>query len=167
MPRLFVAINLNDEMKDSLMDIQDTMRGYGMRGRETVPENMHLTLAFIGDYDDSELVKDVVESVEIRPFRITLSGIGAYGDLWWAGLENSPPLLAVSKRLRRGLADAGIPFDRKRFSPHITLMRRAKGTAHDIPAGELEEHFGASMMVDHISLMRSDRGKHGMIYTEL
>ena len=167
MPRLFIAINLNDEMKDALMDIQDTMRAYGMHGRETVPENMHLTLAFIGDYDDPELVKEIVDSIDVRPFEIKLSGIGAYGDLWWAGLENCPALLAVSKRLRRGLADAGVPFDRKKFSPHITLMRRATGTARDIPAGELEDFFGTSMTVDHISLMRSDRGKHGMIYTEL
>ena len=167
MPRLFIAIDLNDEMKDSLMGIQDAMRDHGMRGRETVPENMHLTLAFIGDFGDAGLVKEVVESVELRPFRIKLSGIGAYGDLWWAGLEDSPPLLAVSRRLRRALAEAGIPFDRKRFSPHITLMRRATGTAADIPAGELDRYFDASMTVDHISLMRSDRGRHGMIYTEL
>ena len=167
MPRLFIAINLNDEMKDALMGIQDTMRSYGMHGRETVPENMHLTLAFIGDYDDPELVKEIIRGIEVRPFEIRLSGIGTYGDLWWVGLENSPPLLAVSKRLRRGLADAGVPFDRKKFSPHITLMRRATGTAYDIPAEELQRSFGTSMTVDHISLMRSDRGKHGMIYTEI
>ena len=68
--RLFIAINLNDEMKDALMDIQDTMRTYGIRGRETVPENMHLTLAFIGDYDDPSCVKEIVDSIEVRPFEI-------------------------------------------------------------------------------------------------
>ena len=167
MPRLFIAINLNDEMKDALMGIQDTMRSYGMHGRETVPENMHLTLAFIGDYDDPELVKEIIRGIEVRPFEIRLSGIGAYGDLWWAGLENSPPLLAVSKRLRRGLADAGVPFDRKKFSPHITLMRRADGRLSDAAREEMAGLFGAAMTVDHISLMRSDRGRHGMIYTEL
>ena len=66
--RLFIAINLNDEMKDALMDIQDAMRTYGVRGKDTPAENMHLTLAFIGEYDDPELVKEVVESIEIRPF---------------------------------------------------------------------------------------------------
>lgn len=70
MPRLFIAVNLNDEMKDSLIGIQDAMRSYGMRGRETVSENMHLTLAFIGDYDDPGFVKDIVDSIEVRPFEI-------------------------------------------------------------------------------------------------
>lgn len=165
--RLFIAINLNEEMKDALMDIQDTMRTYGVRGKETTPENMHLTLAFIGEYDDPNYVKEVVESIEVRPFRISLKGIGAFGNLWWAGLEKSPPLDAVARRLRRALAEAGVPFDRKRFSPHITLIRRADGVLSDVPAEELAVHNGMSMTVNHISLMRSDRGKHGMIYTEL
>ena len=165
--RLFVAINLNEEMKDALLDMQDTLHTYGIRGRDTVPENMHLTLAFIGDYDDPEYVKGVVDSIEIRPFEISLKGVGAFGDLWWAGLENSAPLAAVSRRLRRGLAEAGIPFDRKKFSPHITIIRRADGRLSDVPEEELAAISGVSMTVDHISLMRSDRGKHGMIYTEL
>lgn len=165
--RLFIAINLNDEMKESLIGIQHTMGAYGMRGNMTVPDNMHLTLAFIGDYDDPEYVKSVIDSIEIRPFDMTLSGIGAFKDLWWVGIENSTPLQAIARRLRRALAEADIPFDRKKFSPHITIIRRAKGSPADVPTGEIDQYFGASMTVDHISLMRSDRGKNGMIYTEL
>lgn len=149
------------------MEIQDTMRSYGIRGKKTLPDNMHLTLAFIGDYDDPVYVKDVIDSIEIKPFEIKLSGVGTFRDLWWVGLENSAPLLAVTRRLRRALAEANIPFDRKKFSPHITIIRRAEGSLSDVPEESLASHFGASMTVDHISLMRSDRGKHGMIYTEL
>jgi len=182
--RLFIAVNLNDDMKDALIDVQDTMRTYGVHGKDTPPENMHLTLAFIGEYDDPELVKEVVESIEVRPFKIRLSGIGAFGDLWWVGLENSAPLMAVSRRLRRALAEAGIPFDKKKFSPHITMIRRASGRLSEEAKEEMNAHLkpnaaaggqaaahecgcAASMTVDHISLMRSDRGKYGMIYTEL
>jgi 2'-5' RNA ligase len=60
-----------------------------------------------------------------------------------------------------------VPFDRKKFSPHITLMRRAGGRLSGMQEEEMASLFGASMTVDHISLMRSDRGRHGMIYTEL
>ena len=170
--RLFIAINLNDEMKDALLDIQDTMRIYGVRGKETPPENMHLTLAFIGEYDDPERVKEIVESIEIRPFKMRLKGIGAFKDLWWVGTENSTALMSISRRLRRALAEAEIPFDKKKFSPHITIIRRANGTlsgeaADEIAASGITGNGGVSMTVDHISLMRSDRGKYGMIYTEL
>jgi len=165
--RLFIAVNLNEEMKGSLMDIQDTMRTYGIRGKETVPDNMHLTLALIGENDDPDYVKDVVDSIEVRPFEIKLRGVGAFRDLWWVGIENSAPLEAVARRLRRALAEADIPFDRKKFSPHITITRRASGKLSEVPEKELASYFGTAMIVDHISLMRSDRGKHGMVYTEL
>ena len=147
MPRLFIAINLNDEMKDALMDIQDTLWDHGIRGRETVPENMHLTLAFIGDYDDPEQVKEIVDGIEIRPFRISLKGVGAFRDLWWVGVDNTAPLMAISRRLRRALSDADIPFDRKKFSPHITIIRRAEGRLSEEARDELEKHFGSSMTV--------------------
>ena len=68
------------------MDIQDAMRTYGVRGKDTPAENMHLTLAFIGEYDDPELVKEVVESIEIRPFELKLKGIGAFFSLILGGL---------------------------------------------------------------------------------
>jgi len=170
--RLFIAINLNDDMKDAMIDIQDTMRTYGIRGKDTPPENMHLTLAFIGEYDDPERVKEVVESIDIRPFEIKLKGMGAFRDLWWVGTDNSAPLMAISRRLRRALAEADIPFDKKKFTPHITIIRRASGTlskeaADEIAVSGIAGNGGASMTVDHISLMRSDRGKYGMIYTEL
>ena len=151
--------NINEEVKDALMDIQDTMRAYGIHGNETISDNMHLTLAFIGEYDDLDYVKSVIESIDVRPFEIKLSGIGAFRDLWWEGLENSAPLLAVTRRLRRALTEADIPFDRKKFNPHITIVRRAKGQLSDVPEEEIDKYFGASMIVDHISLMRSDRGK--------
>ena len=108
-----------------------------------------------------------IESVELRPFKISLSGIGAFRDLWWAGIENSPPLAAVARRLRRALSDADVPFDRKNFNPLITIMRKADGSLSDIPEDALAAHKGVSMTVDHISLMRSDRGKQGMIYTKI
>ena len=165
--RLFIAINLSEEMKESLMDIQDAMRDCGIYGKETVPENMHLTLAFIGDYDDPDYVKRIINSIDIRPFDISLSGVGAFRDLWWVGIENSPPLQAVVRKLRRALSDAGIPFDRKRFKPHITIIRRAEGDFTNVSSSELEAYTNVSMTVDHISLMRSDRGKQGMVYTEL
>jgi 2'-5' RNA ligase len=65
------------------------------------------------------------------------------------------------RRIRRALAEHDIPFDRKRFSPHITLLRRASGK---LPGHEIRP---AVTRVESISLMRSDRGRNGMIYTEL
>ena len=159
--RLFLAINLSDTMKDALIRAQDEMYSHGVRGSFTTEENLHLTLAFIGEYPDPEPVLAALAAVQFAPFALELQGIGCFGDLWWAGIRDSLPLAALVRQIRRALSDAGIPFDRKRFSPHITLIRRAKGKMPELSIGK------AAMTVEQISLMRSDRGKHGMIYTEI
>ena len=160
--RLFIAIKLSEEMINSLTDYENDMRAAGVKGNFTRPENIHITLAFIGEYGDPDGVLDVMEETEFRPLSISLDKVGDFGELFWAGISDCPELTNYVKRLRKGLADAGIPFDRKKFSPHITLVRKPiyKNWNYDkAPKG--------SMMVDRISLMKSERGKNGMIYTEL
>ncbi len=165
--RLFIAIQLNDEMKDALTEIQEDMQRLGVRGNFTRRENMHVTLAFIGEYDDPYEVKEIMEKVWFEPFEIELNGLGNFHSLWWAGLTGTGGMSIVAKRLRRALADAGIQFDRKKFKAHITLVRQPKIEGGMIPAEVLGKLPQASMIVDHISLMRSDRGKNGVVYTEL
>lgn len=159
--RLFIAIKLSTELKDVLVNVQNAMYDRGVRGNFTPEENMHLTLAFIGDFPDAEPVLDALESVSFAPFEISPEGVGCFDELWWAGVKDPAPLAAVARRVRRALAENGIPFDRKRFLPHITLIRNASKEAAGIRIPP------AAMTVDAISLMRSDRGRSGMIYTEL
>ena len=166
--RLFVAINLNKKMKDHLIGMQEELYAQGFRGNMTKPENMHLTLAFIGEWPDPDQVIEIIEGISFRPFTLRIEGKGAFGDLWWAGLEKNEALTALVKKLRHRLADAGIPFDRKKFTPHITLIRRAKQMSQPSPRrAAANKEKSPEMVVDHISLMRSDRGKNGMVYTEL
>ena len=74
------------------------------------------------------------------------------------------PLEGYVKRLRHALAEAGIPFDRKRFNPHITLLRRAELP----PRARMDFAVpAATQRVERAVLMRSDRGRNGMIYTPI
>ena len=66
--RLFIAINLSYAMKDSLINMQNALYDRGVRGNYTSEENLHLTLAFIGEYPDAETVLDALSSVSFRPF---------------------------------------------------------------------------------------------------
>lgn len=154
--RLFIAICLSEDMRAALRGLQDEMRAQRVSGSFTAPENLHLTLAFIGEYPDPE----DIPLPAVEPFDLTLDGYGSFGDLWWAGIRPSPRLRSCAAAVRHGLDRAGIPFDGKRFSPHITLVRRAVG----VPALVVPN---VAMTVDHLSLMRSDRGKRGMVYTEV
>lgn len=163
--RLFIAIELAETIKHSLTEMQAYLDRHGVRGNFTRGENLHLTLAFIGEYSDPERVLAVMASVPFEAFPIRLDGFGNFGDLYWIGIEESQALSSYVKRLRRALAEEDIPFDRKKFSPHITLIRRAYFDRHiGMPGVRVKS---AEMTVERVSLFRSDRGKSGMIYTEL
>lgn len=159
--RLFIAIKLNPELRNTLTDVQQHLIRRGIRGNYTNTDNLHITLAFIGEYDEPDFVTDVISEVPFSPFPISLSALGHFGNLWWVGLDDNDELDSYVKRLRKALSEAGIPFDKKKFSPHITLIRKAIGT---LPAVSVPKTV---MSVDHISLMRSERGPKGMIYTEI
>jgi len=123
--RLFIAIHLNQETKESAKGVQDSFRMMNVWGNYTPEENMHLTLAFIGEYGDPDQVMDALEAVDFEPFTIRMDKVGHFDDLWWAGFEESPELEQLVKKVRRALSDAAIPFDRKRFRAHVTLLRKA------------------------------------------
>ena len=161
MMRLFIAVNLSPEMKAALTEAQRAMYDRGVRGNFTPEENLHLTLAFIGEYPSEDDVMDALSNVTFTPFELALDGVGRFGDLWWAGLRESAALTAVVRRVRRALAESGIPFDRKRFAPHITLLRKASRDAAGVTIAP------AAMTVRAVSLMSSRRGRNGMIYTEV
>ncbi|MCR4764178.1 MAG: RNA 2',3'-cyclic phosphodiesterase [Lachnospiraceae bacterium] len=160
-----MAIRFNDVILDALEEIQADLLQAGLRGNFTRVENLHLTLAFIGEYGDVGAVRDTLGDVEFSPFEISLQGIGRFGDLYWAGIRESDDLEKLAKRIRRALAEAGIPFDRKKFNPHITLVRKAvyrgQGALPEVALPEV------SMQADHFLLMNSERGRNGMIYSEI
>ena len=87
-----------------------------------------------------------------------------FSEVWWAGTENCNELAALAKSLRHELAEAGIPFDKKKFTPHITMLRKPVYPDRDEVRTTIKT---TQMTVDHFSLMLSTRGKNGMIYTEL
>ena len=83
--RLFIAIQLSDEMKKALITCMHDLKKQGVEGNYVPAENLHLTLAFIGEYKEPERVKKVMEKVPLPQFRMTLSEKGNFGNLLWAG----------------------------------------------------------------------------------
>lgn len=163
--RIFIALQFEETFRQALLDVQSALKASGIKGNYTKPENLHLTLAFIGEYGNPENILDALDDIEFVPFELSLNGIGQFETILWAGLSTNEQLSQNVKRIRRALAEQDIPFDRKRFMPHITLVRQyylTKGTEFpDITVPHL------SMKVTDFSVMRSERGKNGMIYTEI
>ena len=163
--RLFIAIPLEDEATRAVTDVQHTFRRQNVRGNYTPEENLHITLAFIGEYSDPDAVLAALERVRFAPFSVTLDHVVCFDDLWWAGLAESKPLDALARSLRRALAEANIPFDKKRFRPHVTFLRHADrlGPWVSVP----KQLKPTKIAVTGLSMMLSTQGKNGMIYTEL
>ena len=160
--RLFIAIKPGKEMKNALAAFQDGLRRAGVRGNYTKPQNLHLTLAFIGEYGDPGRVLRAIASVPFKPIELSVEKAGRFGDLWWIGLKNKPALNEYVTAIRSKLESAGIPFDKKALVPHITVLRRA--SADRVPELRIAN---AVTVASKAVLMRSDRGPDGMIYTEI
>ena len=160
--RLFTAIQLSPGFRAALEDLQQRLREAGVTGRYREPDGLHLTLAFIGEWPED--ITELLPAVR-KPFSVTLSHLGIFpeANVLWAGVEPCEELDLLAKQVRHCLADAGIPFDRKSFSPHITLARKPfvpeKVILSEVPVPRV------SMIVDDVCLYRSDRGKDGMVYT--
>ena len=162
--RLFIAINFEDTFVDALVSLQNSLQSAGAIGNFTKRENLHMTLAFIGDYGNPEDVIEVMEDAQFRALDIRLEGVQQFREMYFARISENQGLEGYVRRLRRALADYGIPFDKKRFSPHITLIRKVS-YLNGVPA--VSDMPKISTRVESVSLMRSERGKNGMLYTEI
>jgi 2'-5' RNA ligase len=170
--RLFIAVNFTDEVKIGLLKIQEQLKSQSSRGNFTRPENLHLTLAFLGETPETQLEKlyDIMEGIQSTPFTIPFNHTGCFThskkELWWIGATKDSPglplLKAIHTQLLSRLLEEGFPSDTRPFNAHITLGREIKHTKPillDCPE--------ITAQVDHISLMQSEHLKTGLTYTEL
>ncbi len=160
--RLFVALKPSGEFRTALSAVQARLREAGVAAAYLEPSNLHLTLAFIGEWPAD--ISGILPPPE-QPFSLRLSHPGTFSRarVLWAGVEPSDELDQLARRVRNSLSDAGIPFDPQPFVPHITLARKPV-----IPEGLDLAGIGvprAEMTVTDVFLYRSDRGENGMVYS--
>ena len=125
--RLFIALTLPDALRDPLLDTMAGLRRDGVSGRFTRPENLHLTLHFLGEQPETavDVLSDILEAAPRASFPLTLAGLGSFArsGILWAGLVPSPALDALQRQLGMSLRQARFPVEQRRFSPHLTLVR--------------------------------------------
>ena len=149
--RLFLAIQLSPAVREALLTAQDALRRQG-RGSFPPPENLHLTLAFLGEAEDPARARAALSEVSCRPFSLAVGGPpGHFGDLWWAGVRADPALEELAVSLQADLRSRGFCQEDRPWRgevPQVTVPH-------------------ASMVVRQISLLRSDQIDGKRIYTEL
>jgi 2'-5' RNA ligase len=173
--RLFVAVNFDDAVKSRLLRIQDRIRSQAVQGNFSRPENLHLTIVFIGETpaDKVPLVSSIVKKAGLppqRPFSLDFSRTGCFKhgnkELWWIGADKDDPGLQSLTALRQRAADsfleAGLAFDSRPFNAHITLGREIK---HKLPIALNDERI--PVPISRLSLMKSERIGGLLTYTEI
>jgi len=152
--RLFVAVHFSDEVKKALIKAQDTLTKQG-RGNFTPPENLHLTLSFIGETDRVDAAEAALSSVRAEPVLLRPDKIGQFGDLYWIGIHPSEELLFLQKQVAGALNEKGFCLDEREFIPHVTICRRFEPFSSFDPAAAEAAIQNRSCIVDRISLMSS------------
>ncbi len=160
--KLFIALQLTDDVKKSLIGTMHDLKQKGIKGNYTPAANLHVTLAFIGETRQADEIKKAMDRVQFTPFKLTVREMGNFGDRLWAGVKGNQGLKGVVKDIRAQLETAEIPYDSKEFVPHVTLVRKMSGT---LPKGY--SGAKAEMMVKRISLMKSEMKNGKRVYTEI
>lgn len=169
MMRTFIAINLSDSVKNGLLDVMCRMRDASVKGNFTRTENLHLTLAFLGEIPPARMreAKQAMNSVMAGPFELALSGFGNFSNTYWVGIDKNDPLIRIQADLSAELKKFGFQIENREYKPHLTLCREAtfESTFNKADfSGSIEP---MRMTVDRISLMKSERVNGRMVYTEM
>lgn len=175
--RAFVALAVSPEQGAALARVQARLRCLPCRIGWVRPEQLHLTLAFLGERPAAELaaVPELLRrlAAPVAPFPWRLRGLGYFGSprhpkVIWAGVaDGARELCAWQEQLAAELALAGLELEARPFEPHLTLGRvRAAANAGMIApalAPFADADLGAAVVTE-FSLMRSTLTDHGPRY---
>ncbi len=132
--RVFIAIEFTDDIKQFLWEKQQEVKKYCTKGNFTYKENFHLTLRFIGEVEQKELLKlraaiDEAASSE-SPFELVLEKLGQFPRgsrrILWIGLKHSGKLQQLYQTLENTLERQGYEKEERGYNAHITLGREVQ-----------------------------------------
>jgi 2'-5' RNA ligase len=178
--RTFIAIELPEKIIYTIGKVQEEIKIYGLKVRWVRPENIHLTLKFLGDIqeaDTEKVAKVVSESVTGHPaISLAVKGIGVFPSIkkprvLWLGISKQlDPLTALQQALNYNLEAMGFPKEKRPFRGHLTLGRIKSKIDPKILHDILKEFFqfeSEHFLADRIILYKSDLKPGGAVYTKL
>src|SRR5467141_2348817 len=131
--RLFVALEIPSTVRENLAALLKSLRTVSPQTRWVRPENLHVTLKFIGEVQETKLaaIRSVLAGVRSdQPVTVDFRGLGFFPNekrprVFWAGIEASPNLKTLAADIESVVEKLGIPRCLKNFAPRSRRRRRA------------------------------------------
>jgi 2'-5' RNA ligase len=181
--RIFIAIELPQEIKVALGRLQQELKKAGADVKWVETENIHLTLKFLGEVDEEKLenIKQALEEVASgnQQFKIRLASCGAFPKIIsprviWVGIDQGDKeTKMIASGLEEKLAALGFAKEERPFSSHITIARTRSGLNRLKLVQELEKaqsHFGGKNLeftAGKLTLFKSTLKPTGPVYQAL
>ena len=181
--RVFIAIDIDEQIRKALGNLQNELRSKVDIKKSDVkwvnPDNIHLTLKFLGEIKDQEAVDvcNITKEVASRheSFELALETVGHFGGrsarvLWIGTGQNSDNLLQLQSDLEEQLASAGWPKETRKFSGHLTLCR-VRNSKAGVKLAQMTEGYKdfklGTIWADSVSVYQSQLTPKGPVYTVL
>ena len=178
--RAFIAIDLPASAKSFLSEAQEALKLYGFRVKWVRPQNIHLTLKFLGETapaDTDKIAEAMTLAAKSCPtVSLTAKGIGVFPNVRrprviWAGLNGQLETLAnLQQTLDTHLADLGFARDTRAFKSHLTLGRvKGKIVSDRMKSAidKLKEFESEPFEADQVILFKSELRPTGAVYTKV
>ena len=176
--RLFVALQLSAEVRATFATLLGELRRTDSKPRWVQPENLHITLKFIGHVADDKLplICNALAAIPVPPpIAIESNGLGFFPNarrptVIWAGMAPLPEVAALAGRIDNALVVCGVPPETRPFAPHLTLARLKETRLSDALRAQIENAQNRSFCkqtVREFHLIESKLKSTGAEYTTL
>ena len=171
--RLFIALTLPSAVREVLAALAQPLPGVNW----TPPEQLHVTLRFLGDVPKSQIEPMIARlaMIQVEPFILPIENVGSFPPnrpprVIWIGVgAGHPRLFQLRQRLDDALLASGLPLDVRTFHPHITLARCTENAAAAVkPWLHVHRDEAAPpFRVEAFDLYSSDLRASGAVHTLL
>jgi len=179
MIRAFIAFDIDSDLVfKRLSEVQETLINTGADLKLVEPQNIHVTMRFLGDIQPTSIdaIYEEMKKVSFTPFDVELKGLGAFPNLRyarvvWVGIQKgAQELKNIFDQLEPRLQRLGFRPDPKGFNPHLTIARVKSGRNKAELARQVEEmtnHKCGTIRAEYLRLKKSVLTPKGPIYSTL
>ncbi len=173
--RTFIAFSLPSLIKERLKEIEELLKGCPIKAKWVKPENLHLTLKFLGEIEEEKIAnlkKILKEFGNLSKIEVKLTNFGFFPSpsnprVFFVSLDKKKELNLTAQKLEEKLAPLGFPQE-QRFKAHITLARiKEKKNIHLLKEKIKEVRLEEKFFLSQITLFKSILTPSGPIYEEI